>query len=103
MTCASLNKTKTPPVDEPLASSSLSKLKSYFCSAGPICIVFSFVAYNNRMEDITFDKTKFDAVLRRMIATKPTSLKDAVAQPKIKKDGTPKRHKTRTVQKMDKP
>lgn len=55
------------------------------------------------MTDITFDKDKFDEVLRRMIATKPTSMKEAVGQPKLKKDGSPKRHKTRPVQKTDKP
>jgi hypothetical protein len=50
-------------------------------------------------EDVQFNKDKFDAVLKRMIETKPITFRDAVATPKLKKDGTPKRGKT--VQKMD--
>ena len=50
-------------------------------------------------DDIPFNKDKFDAVLKRMIEAKPITFRDAVAKPKLKKDGTPKRGKT--VQKMD--
>lgn len=50
--------------------------------------------------EIMFDKDKFDAVLKRLIKTKPMTFKDAVSKPKLKKDGTPK--KSRFVQKMDK-
>ena len=51
-------------------------------------------------DEIMFDKEKFEAVLKRLINTKPITFKDAVSKPKLKKDGTPKRRKT--VQKMDK-
>ncbi|WP_353071153.1 hypothetical protein [Tunturiibacter gelidiferens] len=52
-------------------------------------------------EDIMFDKDKFEAVLKRMIDAKPTTFKEAVAKPKLNKDGSPR--KKRFVQKMDKP
>ena len=52
-------------------------------------------------DDIPFNKDKFDAVLKRMIEAKPLTYKEALARPKLKKDGTPK--KTKRVQKMDKP
>jgi hypothetical protein len=51
-------------------------------------------------DDIKINKERFDAVLKRMIEAKPMTFRDAVAKPKLKKDGTPKRGKT--VQKMDK-
>ena len=51
-------------------------------------------------EDINFDKDKFEAVLNRLINTKPVTFQDAVKKPKLKKDGTPR--KPRAVQKMDK-
>jgi hypothetical protein len=51
-------------------------------------------------DDIPFNKERFDAVLKRMIEAKPMTFRDAVAKPKLKKDGTPKRGKP-TVQKMD--
>jgi hypothetical protein len=47
-------------------------------------------------DDIQVDKTKFDAVLRRLIASPPNSLEAAKAVPKIKKDGTPKKKRTVT-------
>ena len=47
------------------------------------------------MKDGTLvDKDKFDAVLQRLIATPPTSMKEAKAQPKVRKDGQLKRTKT---------
>ncbi|WP_348266065.1 hypothetical protein [Edaphobacter sp. DSM 109919] len=53
------------------------------------------------MEDETlYDKDKFEKVLRRMIEMKPIPFKDAVAKPKLKKDGTLR--KPNSVQKMDK-
>ena len=53
------------------------------------------------MEDETlYDKDKFEKVLRRMIEMKPIPFKEAVAKPKMKKDGTPR--KAKSVQKMDK-
>lgn len=52
-------------------------------------------------KDITFDKDKFDAVLKRMIEAKPLPYKELVSRPKLKKDGTPKKGKP--VQKMDEP
>jgi hypothetical protein len=39
------------------------------------------------------DKGKFDAVLRRMIDTPPTTFKEVAAKPKLKKDGGTKRSK----------
>jgi hypothetical protein len=55
---------------------------------------------NKRMSDeILVDKEKFDAVLKRLIEAKPMTFKEAVAKPKLNKDGTPR--KPRTVQKMD--
>jgi hypothetical protein len=51
--------------------------------------------------DIMFDKDKFEVVLKRMIDAKPTTFKEAVAKPKLNKDGSPR--KKRFVQKMDKP
>jgi hypothetical protein len=53
------------------------------------------------MEDIQFDKDKFEAVLKRMIDAKPTTFKEAVAKPKLNKDGSPRKKKS--VQKMDRP
>jgi hypothetical protein len=38
-------------------------------------------------DDIQVDKAKFDAVLRRLIVSPPTSLAAAKAMPKIRKDG----------------
>jgi hypothetical protein len=48
------------------------------------------------MKDIKADTDKFDAVLRRMLAMKPTTAKELSA--KLKKD----RAKAKSVQKMDK-
>ena len=42
-------------------------------------------------KDITVEKSKFDALLRRMIDSKPLTYKETVAKPKLRKDGTPKR------------
>jgi hypothetical protein len=41
--------------------------------------------------EITVDKAKFDAVLRRLINSPPTSMEAAKAAPKVRKDGQPKR------------
>jgi hypothetical protein len=43
------------------------------------------------MKDVGIDKSKFDALLRRMIDSKPLTYKETVAKPKLRKDGTPKR------------
>ncbi len=43
------------------------------------------------MKDETIDKSKFDAVLRRLIAAKPQTFKETVAKPKPRKDGGVKR------------
>jgi hypothetical protein len=43
------------------------------------------------VEDLKVDKGKFDAVLRRMIDTPPTSFKEVAAKPKPKKGGGVKR------------
>jgi predicted transcriptional regulator len=48
-------------------------------------------------KDITVDKDKFDAVLRRMLAMKPTTAKELSA--KLKKD---KAKAKKLIQKMDK-
>jgi len=47
------------------------------------------------MKDITVDADKFDAVLRRMLTMKPTTVKELSAKLKAEK-------KTKSVQKMDK-
>jgi hypothetical protein len=41
----------------------------------------------------SIDKDKFDAVLQRLINTKPVTYKQIIARPKLKKDGTPKKGK----------
>jgi hypothetical protein len=43
------------------------------------------------MADIRVDKSKFDAVLRWLIDSKPMPFKDVVAKPKPRKDGGIKR------------
>jgi len=47
-------------------------------------------------DEILVEKCKFDAILKRMIATKPTPHKDMPSQSKAKKRGK------RKIQKMDK-
>ena len=47
-------------------------------------------------DDTQVEKEKFDAVLKRMIATKPTPFKEMVDQSKSKKRG-----KTKIVRKAD--
>jgi hypothetical protein len=49
------------------------------------------------MKDITVDKAKFDAVLRRMLEMKPISKAEISAKLKAEKA------KSKSVQKMDKP
>jgi hypothetical protein len=43
------------------------------------------------MKDMGIDKSKFDAVLRALINSKPQTFKEAVAKPKLRKDGGVKR------------
>jgi hypothetical protein len=43
------------------------------------------------MKNITVDKSKFDAALRVLINTPPTSFKEVVAKSKPRKDGGVKR------------
>jgi len=43
------------------------------------------------MKDVEVDKSKFDAVLRTLINSKPQTFKEAVAKPKPRKDGGVKR------------
>lgn len=43
------------------------------------------------MKDAGIDKSKFDAVLRRLIAAPPQTFKEVVAKPKPRKDGGVKR------------
>jgi hypothetical protein len=43
------------------------------------------------MDEAVVEKDKFDAVLRRLIASKPMPFKDVVAKPKPRKDGGIKR------------
>jgi hypothetical protein len=38
-------------------------------------------------------KSEFDAVLVALIRSKPTSLEEVKAMPRLKKDGTPKRRR----------
>jgi len=38
-------------------------------------------------QNITVSKTRFDAVLKRLISSPPTSMAEAVAKPKYRKDG----------------
>ena len=40
------------------------------------------------------EKREFDAVLTALINSKPTSLEEIKAIPKLRKDGMPKRHKS---------
>lgn len=42
-------------------------------------------------DEITVDKAKFDALLGKMIASEPTSFKEVVDAPKLRKDGGTKR------------
>jgi hypothetical protein len=42
-------------------------------------------------EGVRVDKAKFDAVLRRLIDSKPMPFRDVVAKPKPRKDGGIKR------------
>jgi hypothetical protein len=42
-------------------------------------------------DDVTVGKDKFDAVLRRLINTPPTTFKEVAARPKVRKDGGIKR------------
>ena len=51
----------------------------------------SLANYDRGMKDGKIDKTKFDAVLRTLIDTKPLTFKEAVATPKRRKDGGIKR------------
>ncbi len=44
-------------------------------------------------EDVLVDKAKFDAILARLAQTKPTSLEQIKAVPKIRKDGQAKQGK----------
>jgi hypothetical protein len=41
-------------------------------------------------EDVIVDKDKFDALLRRIALSKPTSLNQVKAAPKLQKDGKAK-------------
>lgn len=43
------------------------------------------------MKDVGVDKSKFDAVLRALIDSKPQTFKETVAKPKPRKDGGVKR------------
>ena len=43
--------------------------------------------------DVLVDKAKFDAILRRIAQSKPTSLEQIKARPKVRKDGQVKRVK----------
>ena len=47
-----------------------------------------------RIDDMTVDKEKFDALLQKLIQSKPTTAKQAKEAPKLRKDGQPKRHRT---------
>jgi hypothetical protein len=42
-------------------------------------------------DHIAVSKSKFDAVLRRLINTPPTTFRDVAAKPKLRKDGGVKR------------
>jgi hypothetical protein len=50
-------------------------------------------------KEITVDKTKFDALLRRLIASPPTSMETAKAVPKVRKDGQLKMKRNQTPSK----
>ena len=43
------------------------------------------------MKDVGIDKSKFDTVLRKLIAMPPQTFKEVVAKPKPRKDGGIKR------------
>jgi hypothetical protein len=45
------------------------------------------------MSNESIDQDKFDAILRRLINTPPSSMAAAKAAPKLKKDGQPKKGK----------
>ena len=49
------------------------------------------LGYPSVMKDVGVDKSKFDAVLRALINSKPMTFKEAVAKPKLRKDGGAKR------------
>jgi hypothetical protein len=44
---------------------------------------------------IVVDKAKFDALLRKMAKAEPLPYSEAVAKPKLRKDGKPKRSSRR--------
>ena len=48
------------------------------------------------MSGIVVDKAKFDGLLLRLIESNPTTFKDAVATPKLRKDGEYKRSAKRS-------
>jgi len=50
------------------------------------------------MRDVKVDKDRFDAVLRRLINSKPQTFKDTVAKPKPRKDGGVKRSAKRKAE-----
>jgi hypothetical protein len=46
------------------------------------------------MRENQTDQDKFDAILKRLINSPPLTMKQAVAKPKLKKNGEPKKGKT---------
>lgn len=46
------------------------------------------------MSDTPVNQDKFDAILKRLINSPPITMKQAVAKPKLKKNGEPKKGKT---------
>jgi len=44
------------------------------------------------MKDVKVEKSKFDAVLRALINTPPTTFREVAAKPKPRKDGGVKRN-----------
>jgi hypothetical protein len=45
-------------------------------------------------QDVKVDKAKFDAALRKMIASRPMTFREAVDKPKTRKGGGVKQNKT---------
>ena len=51
---------------------------------------------SSSVSGIVVDKAKFDGLLLRLIESNPTTFKDAVATPKLRKDGEYKRSAKRS-------
>lgn len=67
------------------------RLRALPCAPRSVC---SFATYNKPMSDDSINQSKFDAILKRLINSPPLTMKEAVAKPRLKKNGKPKKVKT---------